>query len=69
LIIWGKQDPHLSHQMAPLSLAYCQAGQLVMIENATHWVQHDQPERVNQLMLEHLIKRDEQGGLPFQYPV
>jgi pimeloyl-ACP methyl ester carboxylesterase len=59
LILWGKQDPHLSHQMAPLSLAYCQAGQLVMIENATHWVQHDQPERVNQLMLEHLIKRDE----------
>ena len=53
LIIWGKQDPHLSHQMAPLSLAYCQDGQLVMIDDATHWVQHDQAEQVSQLLIKH----------------
>ena len=53
LIIWGKQDPHLSHQMAPLSLAYCQDGQLVMIDDATHWVQHDQAEQVSQLIIKH----------------
>lgn len=53
LIIWGKQDPHLSHQMAPLSLEYCQDGQLVMIDDATHWVQHDQAERVSQLIIKH----------------
>lgn len=53
LIIWGKKDPHLSHQMAPLSLAYCQNGQLVLIEDATHWVQHDQPDTVSQLLIEH----------------
>ncbi len=53
LIIWGKQDPHLSHQMAPLSLAYCQDGQLIMIDDATHWVQHDQAEQVSQLIIKH----------------
>jgi len=25
-----------------------------MIEDATHWVQHDAPNRVNRLLLEHL---------------
>ncbi len=53
LIIWGRRDPHLSHQMAPLSLEYCRLGELVMIEDATHWVQHDQPETVNKLLIEH----------------
>lgn len=53
LIIWGKQDPHLSHQMAPLSLEYCQDGQLVMIDDATHWVQHDKAEQVSQLLIKH----------------
>ena len=53
LIIWGKKDPHLSHQMAPLSLEYCLQGDLEMIENATHWVQHDQGDAVSQLMIKH----------------
>ena len=53
MIIWGKKDPHLSHQMAPLSLEYCRLGELVLIEDATHWVQHDQPETVSQLLIEH----------------
>jgi pimeloyl-ACP methyl ester carboxylesterase len=62
LIIWGKQDPHLSFQMAPLSLEYCRAGELVMIEDATHWVQHDQPDTVSRLMIEHLTRRDFYGN-------
>jgi pimeloyl-ACP methyl ester carboxylesterase len=53
LIIWGKKDPHLSYQMAPLSLEYCRSGELVMIEDATHWVQHDQAEIVSQMMIDH----------------
>ena len=53
LIIWGKKDPHLSHQMAPMSLEYCQDGKLVYFEDATHWVQHDKPEEVSQLLIDH----------------
>lgn len=53
-IIWGKNDVALTAQMAAQSLEYCNDGQLTMLENATHWVQHDQPERVNHLLLEFL---------------
>lgn len=56
LIIWGKNDPHLSHQMAPLSLEFCQNGMLVYFEDATHWVQHDKPEEVSQLLIDHFQK-------------
>jgi len=53
LIIWGKGDPHLSHQMAPLSLEYCKDGKLIYFEDATHWVQHDKSAEVSQLLIDH----------------
>lgn len=51
LVIWGKQDAFLSAEMAQLSIEMCDDGQLVMIEDATHWVQHDAAEQVNRLLL------------------
>ncbi len=56
LIIWGKKDPHLSYQMAPLSLEYCEDGKLVYFEDATHWVQHDKAVEVSQLLIDHFQK-------------
>jgi pimeloyl-ACP methyl ester carboxylesterase len=53
LIIWGQQDPHLSYEMASLSLDFCADDRLVTFEDATHWVLHDKPEEVSQLMIEH----------------
>ncbi|NQS91409.1 MAG: alpha/beta hydrolase [Chloroflexi bacterium] len=53
LIIWGKKDPHLSHEMADLSLKFCQDGKLVYFEDATHWVQHDKAAEVSQLLINH----------------
>lgn len=53
LIIWGKRDPHLSYQMAPLSLDFCREGELVFFEDATHWVQHDKAPEVSQLLIDH----------------
>jgi pimeloyl-ACP methyl ester carboxylesterase len=52
LILWGKQDVALSAEMAEASLTYCENGQLVYFENATHWVQHDEAEAVNARLLE-----------------
>lgn len=52
LLIWGKQDKFLSHRMAAPSLEYCENGKLEMIEDATHWVQHEKPELVNRLILD-----------------
>jgi len=51
LLLWGMQDQALSHRMARLSIDYCDNGQLVLFENATHWVQHDEAESVNQYLL------------------
>lgn len=53
-IIWGAEDIALSHRLAPLSLEMCDDGDLFVIEQATHWVQHDAPLRVNQLLLDFL---------------
>jgi pimeloyl-ACP methyl ester carboxylesterase len=54
LVVWGAQDVALSRRMAAPSAAMCTDGQLKVIEEATHWVQHDAPETVNRLLLDHL---------------
>jgi len=56
IIMWGKKDPHLSYQMAHLSLEHCQDGKLVLFEDATHWVQHDKASEVSQLLIDHFQK-------------
>jgi pimeloyl-ACP methyl ester carboxylesterase len=56
LIIWGMQDVALSHRMARLSMDYCADGKLVFFEDATHWVQHEEAENVNQLLVEFLAE-------------
>ena len=54
LMLWGKKDTALSHRMAGPSIDYCDDGKLVFFEDATHWVQHDEYESVNQFLLEFL---------------
>jgi pimeloyl-ACP methyl ester carboxylesterase len=56
LMMWGMQDVALSHRMARPSMDYCEDGKLVYFEDATHWVQHDEAEAVNQLLIEFLSK-------------
>jgi pimeloyl-ACP methyl ester carboxylesterase len=53
LVLWGQQDPHISYEMAPLSVDLCEAGRLITFEDATHWVMHDKPGEVSQLLIEH----------------
>jgi len=55
-LLWGMQDTALSHRMARLSMDYCDDGKLAFFEEATHWVQHDETETVNQLLIEFLSK-------------
>lgn len=54
LIIWGKQDSFLSYEMAELSVRKCDNGRLVTIPDATHWVQHEAAEQVNELIVSFL---------------
>ena len=50
LMIWGAQDQALEKEMAQLSIERCDDGRLVMIEQATHWVLHEEPEQTSQLI-------------------
>ncbi len=54
LLIWGARDHFLARGLAERSLALCDAGRLEWFEEATHWVQHEEPERVNRLLIDFL---------------
>lgn len=51
LMLWGEQDGALGKELAPLSIAICDDGELIFFPEASHWVQHDKPAEVNQHML------------------
>jgi pimeloyl-ACP methyl ester carboxylesterase len=52
LMLWGKQDIALSHEMAQPSIELCDQGKLVFFDEATHWVQFEAAAKVNQNLLE-----------------
>lgn len=52
LMLWGKQDVALSHEMVEPSMALCDQGEAVLFEKATHWVQHDEADEVNKRLIE-----------------
>ena len=56
LVLWGARDAALSRQMAAASTSMCEDGQLVMLDAATHWVQHDAPAPVTRHLLDHLAR-------------
>lgn len=51
LMLWGKRDVALSHEMARPSIELCERGELVVFDKATHWVQHDAAEEVNEKLI------------------
>ena len=72
-LIWGVEDQALGPGLARSSFAQCQNADLAWIEAATHWVVHEQPDRVNQILLSFLRRarpgpaprRDDAGPQPF----
>ena len=54
LVLWGARDVALTRQMAAASASMCEDGRLVMLDEATHWVQHDAPAPVTRHLLNHL---------------
>lgn len=53
LMIWGTKDRFLGREMVPPSLELCDQGRAVYLEEATHWVQHEEADAVNRLLVEH----------------
>ena len=45
LLIWGERDLAGVRALAEASIGLCEDGQAIYLKDATHWVQHDEPER------------------------
>lgn len=60
-MIWGMHDWFLGTAAAKESLKYCSDGAGVFIEEATHWVHHEQPELVTQF-IKSFIQENQLGG-------
>ncbi len=53
-LLWGDRDHALEPGLADASLAHCGAGELFHFPEASHWLQHEEPARVNALLAEFL---------------
>lgn len=51
LVIWGEQDRYLRPELAEPDMEWVPDQRVVRLPQASHWVQHDEPERVNQLLV------------------
>ncbi|RLM57653.1 alpha/beta hydrolase [Halobellus sp. Atlit-31R] len=47
LVLWGAQDDFLQESLAADSAAYCAQSRLVVLDDATHWLHHEEPARVS----------------------
>ena len=56
-ILWGKQDAFLSHQMAAESARLCDQAEVTLYEQATHWLQHEEPQAVTAELLAFFARR------------
>ncbi|MDP2497621.1 MAG: alpha/beta hydrolase [Candidatus Palauibacterales bacterium] len=57
LVLWGDDDMALLPELATRSVDRCEDGRLVRFPDATHWIQHERPDEVTDLILEHLGSR------------
>jgi len=58
LMLWGCRDIALGREMAAPSIDLCDTGRLILFEQASHWLQHEEAEHVTRLLLSFL-----EGGL------
>jgi len=52
LLLWGARDRFLGRELAQPSIDLCDDGRLEFFDEATHWIQHEEAERVNRRLLE-----------------
>lgn len=51
-ILWGKRDVALLFEMAQASLRYCDNAELIAFPDNSHWLHHEEPMRIAELLLE-----------------
>ena len=52
LLAWGTEDRFLGRELAQPSLDLCDDGRLEFFEETSHWIQHEEPEKVNSRLIE-----------------
>lgn len=52
LMLWGVQDTALGKEMTQPSIDLCDQGKLILFENATHWVHHEQAALISTLLID-----------------
>jgi pimeloyl-ACP methyl ester carboxylesterase len=50
LVIWGKHDAYAEPDLAEASARLCTDARIHYFDQSTHWVQHDEPDRVSDLL-------------------
>ncbi len=55
-LLWGDRDSALEPGLAEASIARCTHGEVMHLPDATHWLQHEEPRRVNELLIEFLTR-------------
>ena len=51
LLLWGAKDHALGRELAQPSIDLCDHGRLEFFEEAGHWIQHEEAERVNRELI------------------
>ena len=51
MVLWGRGDTALGPELVQPSVDLCRDGELVWFDEATHWVQHDAADAVNERLL------------------
>ncbi|MDS0294475.1 alpha/beta fold hydrolase [Halogeometricum luteum] len=59
LVLWGAKDAFLTRSLALQSVEYCERSHLVVLDDATHWIQHEEPVRVRRELTDHFESNPE----------
>jgi pimeloyl-ACP methyl ester carboxylesterase len=57
LVVWGEAERHLERDLSVPPPEWVQDAHIEYVQNASHWVHHDAPDRVTELILSH-FQRD-----------
>jgi pimeloyl-ACP methyl ester carboxylesterase len=54
-VIWGDRDAFLDSGLAEAGAALCEDAEVIHLPEASHWLHHEEPDRVNRLLAEFLV--------------
>jgi pimeloyl-ACP methyl ester carboxylesterase len=62
LMLWGEKDVALTKELAQPSIDLCDDGRLIFFPDATHWIQHDEADAVNNHIHDFIQQAETQPG-------